>query len=71
MTRLCPLRPKDSPGNEAPEFAPCVEEQCAWFDGNECVVRGLSSIADTLYDIQKEFRNHNTVYEESYDEPCE
>jgi hypothetical protein len=71
MTKLCPLRLEVSPIKEVPEFAPCVEEKCAWFDGNECAIRGVSSIADTLYDLQKENQKRNTVYEESYEEPCE
>jgi hypothetical protein len=71
MTRLCPLRLETSIGNGTTEFAPCVEEKCAWFDGNGCAIRGLPSIADTLYDIQKKHQKRNTVYEESYEEPCE
>lgn len=71
MTKLCPLHLKAHHSNQAPEFASCVEEQCAWFDENECAIRGLSLIADTLYDLHKENQKRNTVYEESYEEPCE
>jgi hypothetical protein len=71
MTKLCPLHPAPIEGSGSTIFAPCVEEQCAWFDGNECAIRGLSSIAESLYDIQKEYQKSNTVYEESYDEPSE
>lgn len=63
MTKSCPLR-SISTGGGLTSLLSCVEEQCAWFDGNECAIRGLSSIAESLYDIQKEYRKSNTVYEE-------
>ncbi|HWQ47834.1 MAG TPA: hypothetical protein VN414_02600 [Methanosarcina sp.] len=39
MTKLCPLRPNSPIGNRAPDFAACLEEQCAWFDNGECAVK--------------------------------
>ena len=42
MTKKCPIN----------AFHDCLEEICAWFGEEVCAIKGLSSIAETLYLIQ-------------------
>lgn len=63
MPNLCPLRPMTQVGNRPPTFGTCIGKECAWFDESECVVKDLSSIADSLYELQKNDKYREIVYE--------
>lgn len=58
--KMCPL--SKSPGDKS-GFSMCIQDRCALFDESECAIKGLSSIAESLFAMLKNDNERNTVYE--------